>query len=120
MAVVVFTLGVIVGMAVLTFAFDNMQPVTLRYPFTGQTQPIPLFSVIMAAVGVGFAVASLFGFAAYLRQRRTIRQQVHLVAELQAEVHTLRTLPLDAPQGTTIGAAVDAKPPETTGELSPR
>jgi uncharacterized integral membrane protein len=97
MALVAFALGAIVGMAVLIFAFENMEPVTLRYLSTWQTPPMPLFSVIIGAVGMGVVIAGLFGAAAYLRARRTIRQQRRQLAELQAEVHRLRTLPLDAP-----------------------
>ena len=117
MAVVVFVLGVIVGMAVLVFAFENTEPVTLRYLFTWQTQPIPLFLVIMAAVGVGVVVAGLFGLAAYLRGRRIIREHRRTIAALQAELHTLRTLPVNAPAG---GAAGPAQPGEPSSELSPR
>ncbi len=117
MAVVVFVLGVIVGMAMLIFAFENTEPVTLRYLFTWQTQPIPLFLVIMAAVGVGGVVAGLFGLAAYLRGRRIIREQRRTIAALQAELHTLRTLPVDAPAGGTAGPA---PPGEPSSELSPR
>jgi len=117
MAVVVFVLGVIVGMAVLVFAFENTEPVTLRYLFTWQTQPIPLFLVIMAAVGVGVVVAGLFGLAAYLRGHRIIREQRRTIAALQAELHTLRTLPVDAPAG---GSAGPAQPGTPSSELSPR
>ena len=80
MAVVVFVIGVIVGMAMLIFAFENTEPITLRYLFTWQTQPIPLFLVIMAAVGVGGVVAGLFGLAAYLRGRRISRDQRRSIA----------------------------------------
>jgi len=117
MAAVVFVLGVIVGMAMLIFAFENTEPVTLRYLFTWQTQPIPLFLVIMAAVGVGGVVAGLFGLAAYLRGRRIIREQRRTIAALQTELHTLRTLPVDAPSE---GAAGPAQPGEPRSELSPR
>src|SRR5262245_47434349 len=75
MAVIVFMLGAAVGMAVLVFAFENQEPVTLHYLYTWQTPPIPLFALIMAAVGVGFVIAGLFGLAAYLREHKIIRQQ---------------------------------------------
>jgi uncharacterized integral membrane protein len=119
MALVTFVLGAVVGMAVLIFAFENMEPVTLRYLFTWQTRPIPLFSVIMAAVGVGFVIAGLFGVSAFLRQRRIVRQQRRQMLELQAELHRLRMLPMDAP-------VEESRLPRPTGsdqpisELSPR
>ena len=59
MAVVIFVLGAIVGMAVLVFGIQNQEPVTLRYLYRWETQPIPLFVVIMAAAGSGFVIASL-------------------------------------------------------------
>ena len=34
MALIVFVLGAIVGMAVLIFAFENQAPVALRYLYT--------------------------------------------------------------------------------------
>ncbi len=120
MAIFIFTLGMIAGMAVLTFAFQNRELVILRYLFAGETQPIPLSAVIMASVGAGFVMAGLFGLAAYLRQRRTIRRQKRTIADLQAELHTLRTLPLDVPAEPLGGARAPVQPPESTGELSPR
>ena len=120
MAVVVFVLGAIVGMLVLLFAFENQEPVTLRYLLTWQTPPIPLFAVLMAAVGVGFVIASLFGFAAYLRQRKIIRQQRRTIADSQAELHSLRTLPLEVPSGPGGGLHGSAPPTPSADELSTR
>ena len=120
MALVVFVLGAAVGMAVLIFAFENREPVTLRYLYTWQTPPIPLFAVIMVSVGVGCVIAGLFGLAAYLRQRRMARQQRRAIAELQAELHALRTLPLDVPSETGGGLLSPDKPATTSGEFPPR
>jgi uncharacterized integral membrane protein len=120
MALVVFVLGAAVGMAVLIFAFENQEPVTLRYLYTWQTPPIPLFAVIMVSVGVGCVIASLFGLAAYLRERRIIRQQRRMIADLQAELHTLRTLPLDVPSATGGGLHSSDEPAPAAGELPPR
>ncbi|MGH8067735.1 MAG: LapA family protein [Candidatus Entotheonellia bacterium] len=120
MAVVVFVIGAIVGMAVLIFAYENQEPVTLRYLFTWQMEPIPLFAVIMASVGVGFVIASLFGLAAYLRARKIIRQQRRTIADLHAELHTLRTLPLEAPSGAGGALRGSDTPAPSAGELSPR
>jgi uncharacterized integral membrane protein len=103
MALIVFVLGAIVGMAVLIFAFENQEPVALRYLYTWQTPPMPLFVIMMVAVGIGFVIASLFGLAAYLRERKIIRQQRRVIADLEAELHTLRTLPLDVPAETEGG-----------------
>jgi uncharacterized integral membrane protein len=118
MGVVVFVLGAIVGMAVLLFGLQNQEPVTLQYLSTWQTQPIPLFMVMMASVSSGFVIASLFGLAAYLRQRRIIRQQRRTIADLQAELHTLRTLPIEAPSGMGSGASAADKPAPSAGEFS--
>ena len=120
MAVVVFVIGVIVGMAVLIFAYENQEPVTLRYLLTWQLEPIPLFVVIIASVGVGFVIASLFGLAAYLRERKIIRQQRRTIADLQAELHTLRTLPLEVPSGPEGGLRGSDTPAPPSGELSAR
>lgn len=121
MAVVVFVLGAVVGMAVLLFAFENMEPVTLRYLFSWQTQPIPFSFVIIAAVGVGFMIAGLFGMAGYLRTRRTVRQQQRTIAALQAELLAQRPPRLEtAGEQGSRGAAASVKPAETTGERLPR
>jgi uncharacterized integral membrane protein len=117
MALIVFVLGAIVGMAVLVFAFENQEPVALRYLYTWQTPPIPLFAIIMVAVGVGFVIAGLFGLAAYLRERRIIRQQRRAIADLQAELHALRTLPLDVPAEPGAGRPGSDKPVPATGEM---
>ena len=119
MAIFVFSLGMIAGMAMVTFAFQNRELVTLRYLFAGETPPIPLSAVLMASVGVGFGIASLFGIAAFLRQRRTIRGQKYTIAALQAELHTLRILPLDAPAEPLGGARGAMQPLDATGTRSP-
>jgi uncharacterized integral membrane protein len=118
MAVVVFVLGALVGMAVLVFALQNQEPVTLRYLSTWETPPLPLFAVMMAAVGSGFVIASLFGIAAYLRERKIIRQQRRTIADLEAELRTLRTLPLDSPSGAGSGVRESDKPTSSAGEFS--
>ena len=117
MAVVVFVLGAIVGMAVLVFGFQNQEPVTLRYLYRWETQPIPLFVVIMAAAGGGFIIASLFGLDTYLRTRATVRQQRREITELQTELHRLRTLPLDVPSG--IGSGESSSAHYTTSSRDP-
>jgi uncharacterized integral membrane protein len=116
MALIVFVLGAIVGMAVLIFAFENQEPVALRYLYTWQTPPTPLFAIILVAVGAGFVIASLFGLGAYLRERKIIRQQRRTIADLQAEVHTLRTLPLDVPSEPGGGLHSPDKPAPASGE----
>jgi len=120
MALIVFVLGAAVGMAALIFAFENQEPVTLRYLYTWQMPPIPLFAVIIVAVGVGFVIASLFGLAAYLRERKIIRQQRRAIADLQAELHTLRTLPLDVPSETGADRHGSDIPAPAAGELPSR
>jgi uncharacterized integral membrane protein len=117
MAVIVFVLGAIVGMAVLLFALQNQEPVTLHFLSTWQTQPIPLFLVMMASVASGFVMASLFGLAAYLRQRRIIRQQRRTIADLQAELQALRTLPIEAPSRIESAAGTD-RPASSADEFS--
>jgi Lipopolysaccharide assembly protein A domain len=100
----------------LIFAFENQEPVALRYLYTWQTPPTPLFAIIMVAVGAGFVIASLFVLAAYLRERKIIRQQRRTIAELEAELRTLRTLPLDVPSETGGGLHGSDKPAPATGE----
>jgi uncharacterized integral membrane protein len=116
-AIIVFALGVGVGMAILIFAVENQEPVALRYLYTWQTPLLPLFAIIMVAVGAGFMSASLFGLAAYVRQRKIIRQQRRTIANLDAELHALRRLPLEVPSepgGSRHGSDV---PAPATGEL---
>lgn len=120
MALVVFVLGAAVGMAVLIFAFENQEPVTLRYLYTWQTPPIPLFAIIMVSVGVGCVIACLFGLAAYLRERRIVRQQRRAIADLQAELHALRTLPLDIPSEAGSGLHGLEKPAPAAGDRPQR
>jgi uncharacterized integral membrane protein len=119
MAVVVFVIGAMVGMAALIFAYENQEPVTLRYLLTWQLEPMPLFAVIMTSVGIGFVIASLFGLAAYLRGHKIIRQQRRIIAELQSELQNLRTLPLEVPSGPGGVHGSDTTAP-SVGELSPR
>ncbi|HXH12278.1 MAG TPA: LapA family protein [Alphaproteobacteria bacterium] len=118
MALVAFILGAIVWILVLLLALENTEAVTLRFLFTWQTPPISLLSVIMASVGVGFVIAGLFGLAAYARGRRTIHHQRRQIADLQAELHRLRMLPLDTPLGAH-GAMHQTKPDVPASELSP-
>jgi len=115
-----FAVGVVVGMALLVFAIENKEPVRLGYFFTWQSQGIPLSLVIMVAVWVGFAMAGLSSLLTFLRQRRTIREHKRTVAELRAELCTLRTLPLHPSQGSASGLDSQARPPQPPVELSSR
>jgi uncharacterized integral membrane protein len=117
MAVIVFVLGALVGMAVLLFALQNQELVALHFLSTWQTPPIPLVLVMVASVACGFVMAGLFGLAAYLRQRRIIRQQRRTIADLQAELRALRTLPTEAPSGVANAAGAD-RPVSSADELS--
>jgi uncharacterized integral membrane protein len=118
-ALIVFGFGVIAGMAVLIFAFENQEPIALRYLTIWHTPALPLFVIIMLAVGAGFVIAGLFGLAAWLRQRRTIRQQRRTIANLHAELQNLRNLPLDAPSNSGSTARAIDLPLSAAGE-SPR
>jgi hypothetical protein len=73
----------------------------------------------MAAVGGGFVMAGLFGVSAYLRQRQIVRQQRRQLATLEAELHRLRLLPIDAPLGDS-GVTGPTTPDLPASELSPR
>jgi uncharacterized integral membrane protein len=120
MGLAVFVLGAIVGMAVLIFAFENQEPVTLRYLQTWQTPALPVFVVIIVAVLVGFLSASLLSLAAYLRMRKIIRQQRRAIADLHDELYALRTLPLDAPSDAGGGLHPAETPVAPARGLLPR
>jgi uncharacterized integral membrane protein len=120
MGLVVFALGAVVGMAVVLFALENQEPVTLRYLQTWRTPALPVFVVIIVAVAVGFLSASLLSLAAYLRARKIIRQQRRTIADLHDELYALRTLPLDVPSDVEAGPHPAETPVAPTRGLLPR
>jgi uncharacterized integral membrane protein len=73
----------ILGAATLVFTIQNSDSVVVRF-LDWQTGSFPLSFVILLAVFLGLAVASISAFAHQIRLERKIRQLRHQVSDLIA------------------------------------
>ena len=91
-AIWVILLG-LVGWVAYSFGTSNNEPVTLDLLITTYT-PVPLWVGLVGAAVVG-GLAVLFALSpSWVRLRLRTRRQARSIAELEQEVHGLRTLPL--------------------------
>ena len=93
MSFVKLGLGIVVIVLVVLFAISNNEPVQLNLLF-GTFGPVPLsvfviFSVAFGAIASGLALGWTVA-SARMQSRRDARR----IAELEQEVHGLRTLPM--------------------------
>ena len=87
-------LALLVALAVAYFVAANQQPVPMR--LLGVTLEEPLWMLLLAAVLAGAAIALGACGLAILRLKLQVRRQQKRVAELEQEVHGLRTQPIAA------------------------
>ncbi len=91
-AIWVILLG-LVGWGAYSFATSNDDPVTLELLITTYAA-VPLWAALVGAAAVG-GLAVLFALSpSWVRLRLRTRRQARSIAELEQEVHGLRTLPL--------------------------
>lgn len=87
------------------FADANLQTVSVHY-LVGAIDGVPLWLALVAAFGVGFALAGLGGLYQMARLSLTARRWRKVAQGLEAELHQLRNLPLAAPgDAATRGSA---------------
>lgn len=77
------------------FAGANLDPVRIQY-LVGTTGDLPLWGALLAAAGVGAALAGLVGLYQSARLALTARRWRKVAHGLEAELHQLRNLPLAA------------------------
>lgn len=75
-------------------SFHNWSPVSFNY-LAGQAE-LPLIALMLAAFVVGVAVMGLLNLARLFSLRRETRRQQRQIRELEAELKSLRELPLAA------------------------
>ncbi len=97
MAVIRWLLILMVLFVLIIFGVENMGPVTLSY-YYGNLH-IPLFFLVLLAVMAGALLAGLLGLVDQVRLRARLRQKGKIVDKLEAEVKSLRNLPLDEESG---------------------
>jgi uncharacterized integral membrane protein len=93
MSFVKLGLGIVVVVLVVLFAISNSEPVKLNLLF-GEFGPVPLSVFVILAVAFGAAVcAGTLGWTVASARMQT-RRDAKRIAELEQEVHGLRTLPM--------------------------
>jgi hypothetical protein len=83
------------GAFALLAAMRNLETVERVDWVFGSAHAVPLWCVLAASLLVGSALTALGFSLPALRMRLRLRRAERRVAELEREVHGLRTLPLD-------------------------
>ncbi len=91
-AIWVILLG-LVGWGAYSFGSSNSGPVTLDLLITTYTV-VPLWAALIGAAAFGGVVVLFALSPSWVRLRLRTRRQARSIAELEQEVHGLRTLPL--------------------------
>ena len=95
-----------------TISYFNWSPVTFHY-LAGQAE-LPLIALLLAAFVLGVLVMGLLNLARVFTLGRESRRQARQIRELEAELRSLRNLPLaGTPAPTATGTAVTT--PATPG-----
>jgi uncharacterized integral membrane protein len=91
----------LVAVLVIFVVVSNSDRVTVVLPFI--KQPMPLWSALVTSAVFGAAAASLLLTWPVIRLKVQARRQAKRIAELEQEVHGLRTLPIagDAAGGSS-------------------
>jgi uncharacterized membrane protein YciS (DUF1049 family) len=108
LALVLFVAALVLGWR---FAAANLAPVRVHY-LLGAIEGVPLWGALVAAFGVGFALAALGALYPMARLSLTARRWRRVAHGLEEELHQLRNLPLagsgDAPARGSAGAPAPA------------
>jgi len=112
LALVVFVAALVLGWR---FADANLEPVSVHY-LLGAIDGVPLWAALVAAFGVGFALAALGGLYQMARLSLTARRWRKVAHGLEGELHQLRNLPLAAPSDASARGSAGAPMP---GDLDP-
>lgn len=87
--------GVGLGLAAAIFVYDNSASTALNF-LRWQTEPLPMWAVVAAAMVAGAVAPRLLGVGAAWRRFWDARKLDRRLAELEAEVVRLRNIPLEA------------------------
>lgn len=89
-----------------TISYFNWSPVTFHY-LAGQAE-LPLIALLLAAFVLGVLVMGLLNLARVFTLGRESRRQARQIRELEAELRSLRNLPL---AGAPVPGAAGTTPP---------
>jgi len=89
---ILIALGILLGVALLTFAMRNGGPANVDFFFG--TLELPLWIVILSCLGLGWLVPQLLGLVRWTFVARERKRLLTRINELQGEVVELRNVPL--------------------------
>jgi len=112
LALVVFVAALVLGWR---FADANLEPVRIHY-LLGAVDGVPLWAALVAAFGVGFALAAVGALYQMARLSLTARRWRKVAQGLEGELHQLRNLPLASPSEASARGSAGAPMP---GALDP-
>jgi len=82
--------GILLLLSLAFFLQNQEQEVTLRYFFGLRQDSTPIYKPILAAFGVGLAVASILLFPAWVSGRIELRRKTKALQEAEADLERLR------------------------------
>jgi uncharacterized membrane protein YciS (DUF1049 family) len=107
-------LGIPLGLALLVtgalvyLGMQNTAPIPLVDLLFVQFSAVPVWALVASSVGLGVAITTLMFTVPLFRLRLERRRKNKRVAELEQEIHGLRTLPLTADEGGTKAEAAES------------
>jgi uncharacterized integral membrane protein len=107
-------LGVALGIAILTFVMRN--PTTVSIDFLVGRISLPLWLLLVATFGAGWAIPQLLGLVRWTLVARERKRLLQRIDELEREVVELRNVPLELDVARPPVAPIASAPP-TVGAL---
>ena len=98
--VILIGLGVVTGVALLSFALLNQSDATLDF-FLFSPVSLPVWLLVLVCLGLGWVVPRFLRIGQWYQWRRERIRMAKRVSQLEQEVVALRNIPLELePQGT--------------------
>jgi len=86
-------IGAVLGVALLAFAQQNVQPLTLYFLNAEPSEPIPVWKVVYAAAAIGAALPLLGMLILVVARAREVRQLRRANALLRQELDAAKIRP---------------------------
>ena len=111
----------IIALLAAVFAASNRQDVELGFWPLPDLLPLPLYLVVLLALGAGFLAGRLTGWAMHQPVRSERRQQKRRIETLEAELSRARAVPpaSPAPPGRALVPRSNAGDRTLTGNRTP-
>ena len=89
MRILSWSIGIVLGLAIILFALSNRQPVDLGFWPLDARVSLPLFAPVLACAFVAFFLGGIVAWVSGSRWRRTARRRGRRIQELELRIRSL-------------------------------